>query len=170
MSFITVTSPHQHGQQRTAWVMRQVCYATLPALAALTFSFGIGSIINVLWCVAIALILESICLKLRKKNLAFYLSDGSAAVTGLLLGLSISPLSPWWLSVIGLIFAIPIAKHLYGGLGQNPFNPAMIAYALLLVSFPVEMTRWPTGMNSIDSTLHIFLDQYGAVDLTTGVT
>ena len=170
MSFITVTSPHQHGQQRTAWVMRQVCYATLPALAALTFSFGIGSIINVLWCVAIALILEGICLKLRKKNLEFYLSDGSAVVTGLLLGLSISPLSPWWLSVIGLIFAIPIAKHLYGGLGQNPFNPAMIAYALLLVSFPVEMTRWPTGMNSIDSTLHIFLDQYGAVDLTTGAT
>lgn len=170
MSFITVTSPHQTGQQRTAWVMRQVCYATLPALAALTFSFGIGSIINVLWCVAIALILEAICLKLRNKDVSFYLKDGSAVVTGLLLGLSISPLSPWWLSVIGLIFAIPIAKHLYGGLGQNPFNPAMIAYALLLVSFPVEMTRWPTGMNSIDSTLHIFLDQYGSVDLMTGAT
>ncbi len=170
MSFITVTSPHQTGQQRTAWVMRQVCYATLPALVTLSLCFGIGSILNVLWCVAIALLLEGICLKLRDKNLAFYLSDGSAAVTGLLLGLSISPLSPWWLSLIGLVFAIPIAKHLYGGLGQNPFNPAMIAYAILLVSFPVEMTRWPTGMNSIESTLHIFLDQYGSVDLMTGAT
>lgn len=170
MSFITVTSPHQTGQQRTAWVMRQVCYATLPALAALTFSFGIGSIINVLWCVAIALILEAICLKLRNKDVSFYLKDGSAVVTGLLLGLSISPLSPWWLSVIGLIFAIPIAKHLYGGLGQNPFNPAMIAYALLLVSFPVEMTRWPSDVNHINASLHSFLGQTSNIDLMTGAT
>lgn len=170
MSFITVTSPHQIGSQRTTWIMRQVCYATLPALAALTLSFGIGSIINVLWCIALALGLEAICLKLRNKDVVFYVKDGSALVTGLLLGLSISPLSPWWLSVIGLMFAIPIAKHLYGGLGQNPFNPAMIAYALLLVSFPVEMTRWPTGFHDFSATLHSFLAQKKDIDLMTGAT
>ena len=133
MMLSTLSSPHTHPLKNTGQVMRQVCYALCPALLALTWTFGLGSLINAVWCVLLAVILESICLKLRNKPIKFYLKDGSAIVTGLLLGLSITPLAPWWLAVIGLIFAIPIAKHLYGGLGQNPFNPAMIAYYLLFI-------------------------------------
>ncbi|NMT18616.1 electron transport complex subunit RsxD, partial [Vibrio parahaemolyticus] len=74
--------------------------------------------------------------------------DNSAIVTAWLLAVAIPPWSPWWIMVIGLIFAIVIAKHLYGGLGQNLFNPAMVAYVVLLISFPVQMTSWsaPTSL------------------------
>ncbi|MDF5479218.1 electron transport complex subunit RsxD, partial [Vibrio parahaemolyticus] len=76
------------------------------------------------------------------------LRDNSAIVTAWLLAVAIPPWSPWWIMVIGLIFAIVIAKHLYGGLGQNLFNPAMVAYVVLLISFPVQMTSWsaPTSL------------------------
>ena len=172
MMLSTLSSPHTHPLKNTGQVMRQVCYALCPALLALTWTFGLGSLINAVWCVLLAVILESICLKLRNKPIKFYLKDGSAIVTGLLLGLSITPLAPWWLAVIGLIFAIPIAKHLYGGLGQNPFNPAMIAYALLLISFPVEMTRWPTQFITPEHIMQSFSGNWpsAGIDKLTGAT
>jgi electron transport complex protein RnfD len=71
-----------------------------------------------------------------------FLSDNSALLTAWLLALSIPPLAPWWLVVVGTMFAISISKHLYGGLGSNPFNPAMVGYAVLIISFPVYMTHW----------------------------
>jgi electron transport complex protein RnfD len=73
---------------------------------------------------------------LRGKPLALFLSDGSAVVTAWLIALTFPPLAPWWLIVVGTLFAIVVAKHLYGGLGQNPFNPAMVAFAACIVSFP----------------------------------
>ena len=72
-----------------------------------------------------------------------FLGDGSAIVTAWLIALAFPPLAPWWLVVVGTLFAIVVAKHLYGGLGQNPFNPAMIAFAVCIVSFPSLMSQWP---------------------------
>jgi electron transport complex protein RnfD len=71
-----------------------------------------------------------------------FLTDGSAILTGWLLALSIPPLAPWWLVVVGTAFAIVVAKHLYGGLGNNLFNPAMVGFAVLMISFPSHMTQW----------------------------
>ena len=83
-------------------------------------------------------------LKIRQRPVYPFLTDGSAIVTGILLAISIPPMSPWWIIVLGITFAIVIAKHLYGGLGYNPFNPAMVGYVMLLISFPLQMTEWIT--------------------------
>ncbi|HCW97452.1 MAG TPA: electron transport complex subunit RsxD, partial [Pantoea sp.] len=85
---------------------------------------------------------EAAILRLRKAPIAPSLADNSALLTAVLIGISLPPLAPWWLVVIGTLFAIVIAKQLYGGLGQNPFNPAMVGYVVLLISFPVQMTSW----------------------------
>lgn len=142
MSLISVSSPHAHQPGNTGHFMQQVILATIPGLAALTYFFGWGTFINVIWCSLVALASEALVLYLRKKPIKFYLSDYSALVTAVLLALAIPPYAPWWLSLIGTSFAIIIAKQLYGGMGMNPFNPAMIGYVLLLISFPLEMTSW----------------------------
>ena len=85
---------------------------------------------------------EALALKLRRRPLGFYLKDCSALVTAFLLCIALPPYAPWWLIAIGIASAILLAKHLYGGLGYNPFNPAMVGYVILLISFPVQMTAW----------------------------
>lgn len=142
MALLSVTSPHIHRPGNTGSFMRQVVYATLPGLFMLTYFFGYGTLINVALAISIALICEAAILKLRNKPMGFYLNDYSAVVTALLLALAIPPTAPWWLTLVGTSFAIVVAKHLYGGLGMNPFNPAMVGYVLLLISFPKEMTTW----------------------------
>jgi electron transport complex protein RnfD len=89
---------------------------------------------------------------LRDRLVAPFLRDNSALLTAWLLALSIPPLAPWWLVVVGTAFAIAIAKHLYGGLGNNLFNPAMVGYAVLIISFPAQMTHWvaPHGLGQIE--------------------
>ncbi len=140
MALMRLTSPHAQGSRRTADLMRMVILATLPGLAVMTVFFGWGNLINVLWCSLLALGCEALVLKLRRKPVLFYLRDYSALVTGVLLGLSLPPFVPWWVSLVATGFAIVVAKHLYGGMGYNPFNPAMVGFALVLVSFPVAMT------------------------------
>ncbi|WP_067862265.1 electron transport complex subunit RsxD [Neptuniibacter marinus] len=142
MALIRTSSPHLHKAVNATDVMRLVVLATLPGLAAMTFFFGWGTLINVIWACLLAVVFEAIVVKMRKRPLGFYLKDYSAVVTALLLGLALPPFLPWWVTMVGVFVAIVIAKHLYGGLGQNPFNPAMVAYALLLISFPVSMTSW----------------------------
>lgn len=90
----------------------------------------------------LALALEALALKLRGRPVKPFLADGSALVTAWLLALSLPPLAPWWLTLTGMVFAIGVAKHLYGGLGQNIFNPAMVGFAVLIISFPLQMTQW----------------------------
>ena len=97
-------------------------------------------------------------LKIRQRPVQPFLMDYSAVVTAWLLALAIPPLAPWWLIVVGTLFAIVISKQLYGGLGYNPFNPAMVGYAVLLISFPVLMTKWPAALVLAQSKLH-FADQ-----------
>lgn len=172
MALMTVTSPHATGRRSTGQVMRHVVLATVPGMLALAYAFGAGVILNVLWCVLAGVLLEAACLKARGRPVRFFLQDFSVVVTGLLLGLAIPPSSPWWIGLIGMLFAVPIAKHLYGGLGSNPFNPAMIAYALLLVSFPAEMTRWnPTGFTFDPvAALKAFAGQPVLPDALSGAT
>ncbi|KPQ24938.1 MAG: electron transport complex protein RnfD [Halomonas sp. HL-48] len=125
----------------TGSIMGWVIVATLPGLATMTFFFGLGVISNVLLAAAFGLGFEALILRLRQRSLR-PLSDSSALLSGVLLGASLPPASPWWLIGVGMLAAIVVAKQLYGGLGHNPFNPAMVGYALLLVSFPTYMTLW----------------------------
>lgn len=115
--------------------------ALLPGIIVQARYFGLGNIVQIAIGIISALIFEGVFLSLRKRSLT-PLKDGSAIVTAILLGISIPSLAPWWIMVIGMFFAIVVAKQLYGGLGHNIFNPAMVAYVVLLISFPVQMTQW----------------------------
>lgn len=141
-SNIFKSSPHGAMGMTTNQVMRTVCYATIPGLLAQMYFFGWGTLIQLVLCIAVAVAAEALILSLREKKVRRTLSDGSAILTGLLLALSIPSLAPWWVSVIGVGFAIILVKQLYGGLGFNLFNPAMAGYVVLLISFPVAMTNW----------------------------
>ncbi|MCC6206977.1 MAG: electron transport complex subunit RsxD [Gammaproteobacteria bacterium] len=142
MPLTTSTSPHAKGHASVTAVMLQVLLALIPGVAAYVWFFGWGVVINITIAATAAVAAESAMLIIRKRPVRQYLGDCSALVTAVLLGMALPPLSPWWLTVIGVIFAIVVAKQLYGGLGFNPFNPAMVGYVVLLVSFPVEMTSW----------------------------
>ncbi len=141
MQFKTDKSPLA-GASNVASVMRQVLYALVPGAAVMTYFYGWGVIINIVFSIMIALTFEVTSLWLRKRPIKVFLADYSAIVTACLFALTLPPLVPWWIVVIGLFFAIVIAKHLYGGLGYNPFNPAMVGFAVLIVSFPLEMGQW----------------------------
>jgi len=136
------SSPHHHNQRDTGAVMRLVMYACIPGIVMQTWFFGVGVLIQVLLGVVTAVVTEVLILELRRKNTERAVKDSSAALAGLLLAISIPPLAPWWVVVIGSFFAIAIVKQAYGGLGFNMFNPAMAAYIMLLISFPVQMTSW----------------------------
>ncbi len=142
MALLKLTPPFLSGTNRVTDHMVQLLLALIPAIMALVYYFGPGVLINIVLAVTVALAAEALMLKLRHRPVKPFLSDGSAIVTALLLAIALPPLSPWWLTTVGILFAIIFAKHLYGGLGYNPFNPAMVAYVLLLISFPVEMTTW----------------------------
>ena len=127
-------------------VMTKVMAALIPGIIAHAWCFGPGIWVSLLLCSLFAIGIESLVLLMRGLPLKPFLYDGSALLTAWLLALSLPTLAPWWLYFIGCIVAILVAKHLYGGLGQNPFNPAMVGYAALIVSFPVLMTQWPAPL------------------------
>lgn len=175
MTLLRITSPHAHGPLSTAQVMRAVLIATLPGVAALTVFFGPGVLVNIAFCCATALLLESLALGLRRRPLRPFLSDYSALVTATLLAIALPPYSPWWLLLLGMFSAILVAKHLYGGLGYNPFNPAMVGYVVLLISFPLQMSSWapPLTLRGEDPGLLDALRaclQPGTVDAVTMAT
>ncbi len=138
----TPSSPHFHGPSTVTTVMLKVMLALLPGILIYAWMFGWGVIINIVLASITALATEALMLRMRQRPVMMYLFDSSALVTAMLLALALPPLAPWWLVVIGSAFAIIFAKHLYGGLGFNPFNPAMVGYVMLLISFPREMTSW----------------------------
>ena len=165
MALLKVTSPHATGPLSTSKVMQMVLLATIPGILALTWHFGWGTLINILWASLVAIAFESAALKLRKRPIGFYLKDYSALVTAFLLAIALPPNSPWWLITIGIGSAILMAKHLYGGMGYNPFNPAMVGYVVLLISFPVEMTTWAAPRQALAPELPSLLDSIGALFL-----
>ncbi|OON40421.1 electron transport complex subunit RsxD [Izhakiella australiensis] len=163
MAFRIASSPYTHNHRSTSKIMLLVLIAAIPGIAAQWYYFGWGNLIQVAIAIVTALAAEGLALKLRNSPVLPSWSDYSAVLTALLLGISIPSLAPWWMVVIGTAFAIIIAKQLYGGLGQNPFNPAMIGYVVLLISFPVQMTSWlpPTELQAssagfVDSLAVIF--------------
>ena len=153
MALLNITSPHTSGPLDTGKVMQLVLIATIPGVLALHWHFGWGVLINIVWASIAALGAEALALALRKRPIKFYLSDFSVLVTAVLLAISIPPYSPWWLITVGIVFSVLIAKHLYGGIGYNPFNPAMVGYVVLLISFPIEMTTWASPRQAYDGQL-----------------
>ena len=142
MSYFIASSPHARERKSTRYLMTMVIACCIPGVLALCYAFGLGVLTQILLASTTAVIAEATILTLRKRPAVRQLNDYSALLTGVLIGIAIPPLAPWWIAVIGSLFAIVIAKHLYGGLGNNPFNPAMVAYVVLLISFPVQMTAW----------------------------
>ena len=152
-SFETGGAPHFPPHSTVAGVMRQVLYALVPGIAAHVWFFGTGILVQIALATGFALLLEALMLKLRGQPERLYLGDFSAVTTAVLFALCLPPLAPWWIALVGMIFAIVVAKHLYGGLGQNPFNPAMVGYVAVLVSFPQEMTAWLPPVQIADTTI-----------------
>jgi Na+-translocating ferredoxin:NAD+ oxidoreductase subunit D len=136
------SSPHLRAPLSTSRVMQSVLFATIPGVLVLTHFFGFGTLVNIAWGCLVALACEALALRLRRRPIAFHLADCSALVTAVLLCIALPPYSPWWLIAVAVAGAILLAKHLYGGIGQNPFNPAMVGYVIVLISFPVQMTSW----------------------------
>ncbi|MCQ2396817.1 MAG: RnfABCDGE type electron transport complex subunit D [Lentisphaeria bacterium] len=138
---IVSSSPHFHTHDTVESIMRWVIIALLPACLAGIYFFGLGALRVLAICTVASLAFEYLSAKAMGKSNE--LKDGSAAVTGLLLGMNLPSSTPWWICVIGCFMAIVVGKMIYGGLGCNPFNPALVGRVALLLAFPVVMTTWP---------------------------
>jgi Na+-translocating ferredoxin:NAD+ oxidoreductase subunit D len=136
-------SPHILKQASVGSVMLKVLVALLPGIAAYVWFFGAAILVQIALATVTALAAEALILYLRNKPVMLHLTDGSAIVTAWLIALTFPPIAPWWLTVCGVLIAIVVAKHLYGGLGQNPFNPAMVAFCTMIVAYPQLMSQWP---------------------------
>ncbi len=140
---IVSLSPHAHGNDSVEKNMYGVIIALLPALLTSFWFFGIGSVIvcavSVIACILFEWAISKYILGVQRCTVC----DGSAALTGLLLGMNLPSNFPIWMIVVGALVAIGVGKMTFGGLGQNPFNPALIGRCFLLVSFPTAMTSWP---------------------------
>ena len=133
-------SPHIREELLTSKVMLSVVYALIPAIAVSIYYFGFYALRTYTLTILFTLIFEALFLKIRSKPVT--LNDNSALVTSLLLAMNLPPASPWWMIFIGSFVAIIIGKQLFGGLGQNPFNPVLVARVLLLIAWPARMNEW----------------------------
>lgn len=136
-------SPFFRSNTSIRSVMAKVLFALLPGIGVYVWFFGAAILVQIVLTSLAALVGEAAILALRDKPVAAFLSDGSALVTAWLIALTFPPIAPWWLPVTATLIAIVVVKHLYGGLGQNPFNPAMVAFCLMIVAFPQLMSQWP---------------------------
>ena len=135
-------SPHLFGKDTTRKLMIGVIIALLPSLVTSIYYFGLGAIIVTLTAVVSCLLFEFVIQKYIIRG-AVTITDGSAIVTGLLLAFNVPSNLPVIVIIIGSLVSIGIAKMTFGGLGNNPFNPALVGRVFLLISFPVQMTSWP---------------------------
>ncbi|MDG6881542.1 Na(+)-translocating NADH-quinone reductase subunit B [Phocoenobacter uteri] len=154
--FKMATSPHVHSSNLTAKFMLWVMGAMVPAVAVQYYYFGYGVLIQTAIALSLAAVVEVMMAKLRHKSLTYYLADLTGLVTAMMLAIAIPPYAPYWIIVIGTLTSLLLAKHCYGGLGQNIFNPAMVGYALLLVSFPAQMTAWSVPAELFEHSLSFF--------------
>lgn len=144
---IVSPSPHVHSGESTSRLMFNVVLALMPAFAVSLYYFGIGALIVTLLAVGSCVIFEYLIQKYILK-VSPTITDGSAIVTGLLLAFNVPSNLPWHIVVIGSLIAIGVAKMSFGGLGSNPFNPALVGRVFMLISFPVQMTSWPLPVAS----------------------
>ena len=142
-NLIVSLSPHVHGRDSVQRNMYGVCIALIPALLTSLYFFGLGAAIVLATSVAACVFFEWAITKYVLKRDRVTITDGSAIMTGLLLGFNLPSNLPIWIILIGALVAIGIGKMTFGGLGCNPFNPALVGRVFLLVSFPVQMTTWP---------------------------
>lgn len=142
----------------TNQIMRQVIYALALGVSASYIFFGWGIVIQILLGVVSALVIEAAFVAMRGRPVLESISDGSAVLTAVLLAISIPSIAPWWIIVVGVAFAIIFGKQLYGGLGTNPFNPAMLGYAFLLISYPLQMTTWPVDFSAFSQAINIIFN------------
>ncbi len=156
MKFKNKTSPFYNSTSNVNGIMLQVLYALMPGTVVMCLFFGWGILFNIVLAIIFALALEAVALKLRKRPIMPFLNDLSAVTAAWLFALTLPPLMPWWIVFIGIFFAIIVAKQLYGGIGYNPFNPAMVGYAVLIVSFPFEMSQWINPNNPLLSFTESF--------------
>ncbi|SNY00544.1 MULTISPECIES: RnfABCDGE type electron transport complex subunit D [unclassified Pseudomonas] len=141
-------SPREAPDDRLQQAMKRVLLATLPGLLALFWFYGWGVLINLILAASTALLIEAGVARLRRQPLQPTFSDGSALVSATLLAAAMPPYCPWWLTVTAVASGLLFGKHLYGGIGKNPFNPAMLGFALAMLLFPQPMTHWPAhGMS-----------------------
>ncbi len=174
-SLMVTSSPHVHGGNSIPKIMKTVIWALMPAAAMSVMLFGWPALFVIAITMITCMATEWFVNLLRQRSST--LPDQSAALTGLLLALTLPPHSPWWICVVGGFFAILIGKHLYGGLGYNMFNPALIARVFLLISFPVQLTAWPSvspllseNAHSLSEGLAIILSgHYGLPELMDAV-
>ncbi len=138
---IVSPSPHFHSAQDVTAIMRWVLIALLPSCAAGVYFFGLPALRVLAICLGASLLFEYLCARIMKRGSE--LRDLSAAVTGVLLGMNLPSGTPWWICVIGAFFAVVVGKMIYGGIGCNPFNPALVGRVALLIAFPAAMTAWP---------------------------
>lgn len=159
--------------------MLQVQIAAIPALLTHIYLFGFGIVVQWMLAVATLIVVEYVMLKMRGRPVMPFMTDMSALITVTGLVFCIPPEAPWWIIVSGSAFALIFGKHLYGGLGYNPFNPAMLGYAFLLISFPLEMTQWSLpidlsghALGFMDSASYILTGQIPGItlDAITGAT
>lgn len=160
-------SPHNYGKNSVRRLMYDVIIALLPALAVSFYFFGIGALIVTITSIVAALFCEYVITKFMLKKTPT-LWDGSAIITGLLLAFNVPSNLPIWITIIGAFVAIGIGKMSFGGLGNNPFNPALVGRVFLLISFPAQMTSWPKPLETrMTNWLNV---RNEAADALTGAT
>lgn len=166
-----IHSPYIRKQASVQKVMLAVLIALLPGIAAYVWQVAEVVLVNLLIATVAALVAEAVVLKVRGRPVLPALSDLSAVVTAWLIVLCVPPILPWWTTVLGVVIAIVAVKHLYGGLGQNPFNPAMVAYCTMIVAFPALMSQWPpAGHLDFSTQLALVLGGARELDAITGAT
>ncbi|MDI6747558.1 MAG: RnfABCDGE type electron transport complex subunit D [Rhodocyclaceae bacterium] len=172
-----VASPHAHAGASVTRVMAKVMLALLPVTLYGFWLYGWPAFHLFMFTITFALFGEAFALRLMRRPAVPVLQDGSALLTGWLLALSLPPWAPWWIGAVGGLFATLVAKQLFGGLGHNLFNPAMIARVALLISFPIPMTLWvsPLPMGSVGAPgfvagLQITLAGIPQLDAVTSAT
>jgi electron transport complex protein RnfD len=178
--FATSPAPFVYAGCSVPRVMFQVLLALAPVAAVQVALYGPGLLLQLAIALPTALACEALAMRLRGREARVALGDGSVLVTAALLALSVTPLAPWWLTFAGVAVAVLLGKHVYGGLGHNPFNPAMVGYAAMLVSFPLAMSRWPVPLDAANTdwpslaihSWHAFLGMASPADFDawTGAT
>jgi len=166
-----IHSPYIRKPASVQQVMLTVLLALMPGIAAYVWQVGAGILVNLLLASVVALAAEALMLRLRKRPVMRTLGDLSALVTAWLVALCLPTIVPWWLTTLAVLVAIVAAKHLYGGLGQNPFNPAMVAYCTMIVAYPALMSQWPpAGQLDFATQLELILGGVRNLDAITGAT
>lgn len=146
-----LSSPYSHGPNQLTLVMLKTTAAVIPGWLALVWLFGPGVVVNLVIVTLVAYASEALMLTLRQRSLTT-MTDGSALLTAILLASSLPPYTPWWVAAMGAAVAIIVGKQIYGGLGSNLFNPAMVGFVTLIISFPLEMTQWTAPLALLDHT------------------